>query len=175
MQSSWLIALALACVGNLFADGGTLVLHKQAGPLTISIFSTPEPLRVGTADLSVMVQRAMDKSEVLDAKVELHLTHSSPDGIAEVFAPTTHSNATNKLLYAAHLNLPAAGLWRLVAIVDSKNGSAEVAGEVTVEPPQPPILAYWPYFAVLPLILILFAVNQWLKRKRQVNRPRARA
>lgn len=175
MQWGRPIALAFVSAAILFADGGTLVLRKQAGPLAISVFSSPEPMRVGPADLSVMVQRAADKSEVLDANVKLHLTHAGPEGISEVFAPATHSNATNKLLYAARLSLPAAGVWRLTAIVDSKNGSAEVAGEVTVRPPQPPIFAYWPYFAVVPLVVILFAVNQWLKKKRQVNRPRARA
>lgn len=167
--------LASIAVAILLADGGTMVLRKQAGPLTISIFSSPEPLRVGPADLSVMVQRVNDKSEVLDASVKLHLTHSSPDGIAEVFAPATHGNATNKLLYAARLNVPAPGIWRLAATVVSKNGSAEVAGEVTVGPRQPTILAYWPYFAVVPLIIALFVVNQWLKRKRRINRPPARA
>ncbi len=173
MRSIRLPVLALVAAASMLADGGTLVLRKQAGPLTISVFSSSDPLRVGPADLSVMVQRVNDKSEVLDASVKLHLTHSGPEGIAEVFAPATHANATNKLLYASHVNLPTAGLWRLTAIVDSKNGSAEVAGEVTVRPPQQPILAYWPYFAVVPLIIALFIVNQWLKLKR--IRPRARA
>jgi len=175
VKSSWLAALTLAGASILFADGGTLVLRKQTGPLTISIFSSPEPLRVGPADLSVMVQRANDKSEVLDANVKLHLTHAGPEGIAEVFAPATHANAANKLFYAARLDFPVAGVWRLASIVESKNGSAEVAGEVTVRPPQPPILAYWPYFAVVPLIIVLFVVNQWLKKKRQVTRPPTRA
>ncbi|MBV8865032.1 MAG: FixH family protein [Acidobacteriaceae bacterium] len=175
MKSIRILLVFLIAAEIIFADGGTLVLRKQAGPLTISIFSSPEPLRVGPADLSVMVQKRNDKSEVLDAKVSLHLTHSNPDGIAEVFARATHANATNKLLYASRVNLASAGVWRLAAMVDSKNGSAEVAGEVTVRPPQPPILAYWPYFTLVPLIIALFVVNQWLKGRRKLRRPLARA
>ncbi len=174
MRSIWLVSLAFAAAATLRGDGGTLVLRKQAGPLTISVFASPEPLRVGPVDLSVMVQRVDDKSEVLNGDVKMHLTRSSPDGISELFAPATHSNATNKLLYASRISLPAAGIWKLAVMVNSKSGNAEVAGEITVRPPQAPILAYWPYFAVVPLIVALFVINQWLKSKR-ISHPRARA
>ncbi len=169
------ISLALVCAGSLSADGGTLILRQTAGPLTISIFSSPEPLRVGAGDISVMVQRSDDKSTVLDATVKLHLTHTTPDGISEVFVPATHAKATNKLLYASQVNLTADGAWKLVSTVDSKAGSAEVAVNIDVMPPEPRIFAYWPYFAVVPLIIILFAINQWLKAKRKATNPRVRA
>jgi hypothetical protein len=171
----WIVGFFLLCPQFSFADGGTIILRKQAGPLTISVFGSPEPLRVGAGDLSVMVQKSDDNSSVLDANVKLRLSHSSSEGISEVFAPATHANATNKLLYAARVNLPAQGVWKLVAIVDSKLGNAEVAGEINVMPPQPPIVAYWPYFAVVPLIIVLFVINQWLKSKRKIGSPRVRA
>ncbi len=170
-----IVALALLARIMLLADGGTLILQKQAGPLTISIFSSPEPLRTGPADLSVMVQKSVDKSSILDADVKLHFTHASPDGIMEVFAPATHANATNKLLYASRVNIPTQGIWKLTATVVSKLGTAEVAGEISVMPPQSTMLRYWPYFALVPLIILLFAVNQSLKRKRKSGHRRARA
>ena len=170
-----LLALALLARVWLLADGGTLILQKQAGPLTISIFSSPEPLRTGPGDLSVMVQRSADKSSILDADVKLHLTQANPNGIMEVFSPATHANATNKLLYASRVNIPAQGVWKLTATIGSKLGSAEVAGEITVLPPQPPMLKYWPYFALVPVIIVLFAINQSLKRKRKSSNQRARA
>jgi YtkA-like len=173
--SWWVLALFLVCLQLSFGDGGTLILRKQAGPLTISVFSSPEPLRVGAGDLSVMVQKSDDKSAVLDANVKIRLTHGSAEGISEVFAPATHANASNKLLYAARVNLPAQGVWKLVATIDSKLGNAEVAGEINVMPPQPRIIAYWPYFAVVPLIILLFAINQWLKNRRRIGNPRVRA
>ena len=166
--------LLQASASILFADGGTLVLRKQAGPLMISIFSSHETLRVGPNDFSVMVQKADDHSTLLDATVKVRLTTVTSDGISELYAPATHANATNKLLYAAAVNVPSTGAWKLVADVETKQGNAEVVGEVHVLPPQPPILAYWPYFAVLPLILILFVLNQWLKRKRGATRSRGR-
>src|SRR5690348_13159534 len=98
------LLLALAPI-LLYGDGGTLVFKKQAGPLTISIFGSPQPLRVGRADLSVMVQQTNDRSTILDATVKLHLSRSAAGEISDIFAPATHANATNKLLYAARVNL----------------------------------------------------------------------
>jgi hypothetical protein len=176
MKTAYSILFLLSvCPAVLVADGGALLVRQNAGPLTISIFSSPEPLRVGTGDLSVMVQRSNDKSTVLDATVKLHLTHKTPDGISEVFVPATHAKATNKLLYASQVNLTAEGPWKLVTTVDSKIGNAEVAANIDVMPAEPRIIAYWPYFAVVPLIIILFAINQWLKAKRKITNPRVSA
>lgn len=169
------LTLLFSAAGLLLGDGGTLVLRKQAGPLTISIFSSPEPLRVGSADLSVMVQKSQDNSAVLDANVRMHLRQSRADGIAEVVAPARHNDASNKLLYAAHVNLPSAGKWQLAATVESPNGSAEVASTINVQSRRSPLVAYWPYFAVVPLLVLLFAINQLLKSRRNAKRPRVHA
>ena len=175
MKPYRLFFLFSAFTGSLLADGGALLVRQSAGPLTISVFSSPEPLRVGANDLSVMVQRTGDKSTVLDANVKLHLTHKTSDGISEIFVPATHAKATNKLLYASPVNLTAEGPWKLVATVDSKAGNAEVAANVNAMPAEPRIFAYWPYFAVVPLVIILFATNQWLKAKRKATNPRVSA
>ncbi len=169
------VCLLFICLGSLLADGGTLLLRQNAGPLTISIFSSTEPLRVGAADISVMVQKSDDKSTVQDATVKLHLTHTTPEGISEIFVPATHAKASNKLLYAAQVNLTAEGAWKLVSTIDSKVGNAEVAANIRVMPAEPRILAYWPYFAVVPLIIVLFAMNQWLRAKRKATNPRVSA
>jgi YtkA-like len=159
----------------LWADGGTLVVRREAGPFTVSIFTTPEPLRVGPGDVSVLLERTSDKKPVLDAKVDVRLTHSGAEGISNIFAPATHANATNKLLYAAHVNLAADGPWKLTAAIDSRSGTAEVAAAINVLPRPSPLVSYWPYFAVIPAIVLVFSLNQWLKSKRNATRPRARA
>ena len=169
----WLLGLLITC--PLRADGGKLILRQQAGPLTITVFCSPGTVRVGAVDLSVMVQRTQDQSSVTDADVKLRLTHSTSSGISEVFAPATHAKATNKLLYAAQVNLPSAGTWKLAADAQSKAGSAEIAGQLVVLPPASPLQAYWPFFAVVPLLIILFIINQRLRKKRRLIHPRARA
>ena len=84
--------------------------RQQVGPLIVTVFSAPVPLRVGSADLSVLVQTVRDASPVLNAEVALQL--SSP-GSPAIHVPATRAQATNKLLYAAHPVLPSAGQWRL--------------------------------------------------------------
>ena len=167
--------MLLSSALHLYGDGGRLILRNQAGPITVSVFASPDTLRVGPADLSAMVQKTQDQSAISDADVKIRLSKTTPEGISEVFAPATHAKATNKLLYAANIDVPAPGEWKLVVEVDSKFGRAEVAGEVKVLPPQSRLAAYWPFLAVVPLLAILFFINQWLRRKRDLARPRARA
>ena len=149
-------------------------LRKQAGPFQITLFSTPSPLRAGPADLSVMVQRVNDQSPVLDANVKLHLRKRGGDNIIEVFAPARHENASNKLLYSAKVNLVSSGDWLAEVEVIEGGMTADVAGQVTVLPESPPLITYWPYFALVPLVLALFVFNRWLRRRREYLYPRKR-
>jgi hypothetical protein len=165
-----ILILLFAMAGLILADGGTLILRQTAGPLTVSVFSSPSPLRVGTGDISVMVQKTADKSSVLDAKVNLRLSHSSPEGISTVFVPTSHDKATNKLLYASNVSLNAEGPWKLLVTIDSKLGNAEVAGNIEVLPRQAPIISFWPYFALVPLLILVFILNRWLRSRMATSR-----
>jgi hypothetical protein len=162
------IFVLLVAAGVLWADGGKVEFHKRAGNLDITLFCTPSPLRAGAADLSVMVQRVGDQAPVLDASVMIHLIKGNSKDITEIVAPATHTKATNKLLYAANLNVPAAGVWRVQLDVRQAGEEAMVTGEINVLTPEPPLLAYWSYFALVPLLVSLFIFNRWLKRRRRV-------
>jgi hypothetical protein len=169
------IAAAALLSALLWADGGTVLLRKESGPYVVSLFATPTPLRVGTADLSVMVQKTADQSAVLDATVMVRMKKAAGDNVVEVAAPASHAKATNKLLYAAQLTLPSEGLWHVSVDVSAAGKTVSVLGEANVSPPQTPLARYWPYFAIVPLIALIFAMNQWLKRKREIRSPRARS
>ncbi|MFL6350947.1 MAG: hypothetical protein ACJ74Z_03735 [Bryobacteraceae bacterium] len=155
----------------VFADGGTVQFQKQAGPFIVSVFSAPVPLRVGPADLTVMVQKAADRRNVLNCDVMLVL---SKPGEHDVRIAATRARATNKLLYAAPVALPSAGTWHLTIYVSDKRDTARVNGDLAVLPGLPPLIADWPYFALLPMAVALFGLNQWLKTKRKSSNPRAR-
>ena len=148
------------------ADGGSVRIDEEAGPFRIAVMSAPEPLRVGTADLSVLVQRRGDGSPVLDAEVDLRLDGPAPEPPIEVRA--TREQATNQLLQAAAVTLPAAGTWRLQARVREGGDAVEVAGALTVAPPPPRLLGLWPYLALPPAAVACFALREWLARR---NRP----
>ena len=59
---------AFVAMNLLLADGGAVQFRRQTGPVIITLFSAPVPLRAGPADLSVLVQNARDGSPILNAK-----------------------------------------------------------------------------------------------------------
>lgn len=162
-------AVALAS-GVLFADGGTLQFRKTAGPFVVTVFSEPVPVRAGKADLSVMVERASDQSSVQDGHVLLRLRKMESGNVVEIAAPATHERATNKLLYAAAVTLPSAGIWQMTVDVREKGESASATGELEVSAEEPPLIQHWPLFAIVPLMILFFVLNQWLKSRRRRGR-----
>jgi hypothetical protein len=170
---TWRIVSVLALVTTLaLADGGKVQFQRKAGTFNITLFSTPSPVRVGRTDFSVMVQSTHGPDAVLNADVRLHFVQREANSIAEVSAPARHEKATNKLLYAAQVDLNATGKWRVEISVQTPRDSALVTGDLDVLPPEPALLAHWPYFAALPVVAFLFVLNQRLKRRRRaVNRP----
>ncbi|HEY1216663.1 MAG TPA: FixH family protein, partial [Bryobacteraceae bacterium] len=168
-----LVLLSAFCLGgtSLLADGGTLQFRKQAGPFIVTVFTAPVPLRAGVADISVMVQDGQDNSPVLDANVSIQLSKTDEQTID---AKATTSQAKNKLLYASAVEFPNPGRWRLGVRVGRGGTGGEAAGEISVLPEEAPVIAYWLYFAMVPLGVTLFALNQWLKQKRRPAPPQSR-
>jgi hypothetical protein len=167
-----IIPLLLLATAFVLADGGKVEFQRKAGAFNITLFSTPSPVRVGRTDFSVMVQNVASSQVILDADVRLHFVQRGANSIAEVSAPARHDKATNKLLYAAAVDLNSTGKWRVEITVQTARDSALVTGDLDVLPPEPPLLAHWPYFLALPVVAFLFVLNQRLKRRRRaVNRP----
>jgi len=164
--------LALVCAlgaGLSRADGGAIRIQEDAGPFRITVWSAPEPLRVGPADLSVLVQRRDGGAAVLDAQVELRLDGPEPETPDE--ARATRAQATNQLLQAAVVTLPVAGTWTLRASVRQGGDAVEVAGELLVAAPPPRLGGLWPYLALPPAAVACFALRERLKRRRFAASP----
>jgi hypothetical protein len=145
-------------------DGGVVRAHVDRGALTITLFTSPTPLRVGDADVSVLVQDRASHAVLLDATVVVHLTPLDT-GTAPLDVELGRETATNQLLQAATLRLPAPGRFRLAAMVRRAGEEAEVTAEVEVAPSLPPLLALWPYLALPPVVVGIFLVQQWLRRR----------
>ena len=168
-------ALALLCCAAVLvaiagpathahADGGLVRARDAHGALTVTLFTSPTPLRVGAADVSVLVQDGRSGAAVLDADVVLSVTPLDAPG-ATTQVPLSGQAATNKLLYAATIGLPAAGRCRLSAAVRHGSERSVTTVEVDVAPPLPALLALWPYLALPPVVVGLFLVHQWLGRR----------
>lgn len=168
-----MLLCALGYAADAAGDGGAVRVSERAGPYTVTVFTAPTPLRAGPIDVSILVQDARGRDVIGDATVAVTLRGSAP-GSGTVRAPATRAQATNKLLYAALLTLPAAGRWRVeVTIERADSAPATLAFDVDAESTLPPWRAYWPYFALPAVAIAVYALHQWLVLSRGVGRARA--
>jgi hypothetical protein len=157
------LVLLFICTNLLRADGGVVQFRKEAGPFLVTLFSRPSPLRTGPADLSVLVESAQTRTPILNATVSLHLRSVSG---READAAATHALATNKLLYAGLPVISEPGTWEVQVTVSHQAAHAVAGGSIQVLPGPPAILHYWPYFAIVPCLIGLFILNQYLKARK---------
>jgi hypothetical protein len=145
------------------ADGGVVIFQRTSPPFIITLFSTEMPLRPGPADLSVLVEGTYEHSPVLDAQVLIELEHEA--GMI-IRTEATRSQARNKLLYCSLIDVPLSGQWKMRVHVVHGNNAAEMLSNLVVAAPQPVLVSYWKLFAVPPVTIVLFIINQWLRRRR---------
>lgn len=148
------------------ADGGTVRLLERTGRFVITVFSAPEPVRIGAADVSVMVQDQRTGAPVLDAQVAVEAR--PPAGIAApvLGQQATRAQATNKLLYAAAFAPHEPGIWTLGVTVQHGVDAASVQCALPVAPARRGLASIWPYLALPPLVIALYALHAVLARRR---------
>jgi hypothetical protein len=169
-RTAVILLVAFAAAARVSADGGVVQFRKQAGPFAITLFSSTSPLRAGPVDLSVLVESSRNSTPILDASVSLQLQDGKGEQIS---VAATHAQATNKLLYAALPDIPDAGTWDVEITVAHDADRSTVAGNIRVIAARSAVMEYWPYFAVVPVFIGLFMLNQHLKAKQrgQASRP----
>jgi len=178
-----LLFLLLPCHAK--AHLGIVLSREARGPFVITVFTSSEVVRGQAADVSVLVQRRDSNEALLDAIVSFVLTPPrgsisqqadpicgqpasitlgttswSRDGQSMIAARREQSS--NKLLYAAPVNLPLVGAWELEALVRHGAESANLTCEIPVGLPARRLAGLVPYLALPLLLVALFAINQWL-------------
>jgi hypothetical protein len=186
---AWVATVLFTMLGPRFAqgDGGIVQLHQTKGPFLVTVFVSPEAAQGGLADVSVLVQWKTNGEVVLDADVSLAvdppnglvlheaepLCGLSPTAAAfqqpdtrqqQATLPATRAQASNKLLYAAALKLNAAGYWRLHVYVSHGSDQARFDCLLPIARTSTRLTGLWPYFALPPIVIVAFALNQWLRR-----------
>jgi len=163
--------LLLATSTPVFADGGTVLMRTQSPPFIVTVFASPTPPRVGDTDLSVLVQSSETLEPVLDADVRFAFVSSR----SQIQVRATRSQARNKLLYAASVQLNDPGKWHYsvsIGTVDSTSRPVTVSGAVAVAPARPKLVAYWGYLMLPFLSLTILALHQRLRFRRPSFRGR---
>jgi hypothetical protein len=158
-----IVALMLACAAAVaYADGGRLQTRQAAGPFIVSLFTTPESLGVGQADLSAMVEEQGGSKVLLDADVVITLTAEGGAG-QPIVAHLSHAHATSRLLQDAVVELPHSGRWRAVIQVNEAGRQASTVTDLMVGDHSARHGTVW-VFALLPAFVIgLFAWVQLAK------------
>jgi hypothetical protein len=160
------IALLAALSPAALADGGTVILRRDAGPFSVTLFAPGLPLRAGETDLSVLVQARASGEVLFDPTVVLSLAAdaaSAPSATVRL----THGLATNRLLQAANVDFPHAGKWLVTLDVSRGSDRATLTTELSVEPNRSRATLVWFYLLLPMVVILLFAANQVLKRPRK--------
>jgi hypothetical protein len=168
------LAVAVLLALPVFGDGSVVLLRQTVQPFDITVFAEHAPLTVGQSNLSVMVQRAADHSDVPDAHVTLRFQRNEGSKIVEIVAPATHAKATNKLLYGAMVTLPNEGYWKFTTEVSAQGANVTLPAQFAVGPAEPPLKEKWPLIVFVPVAIVLFILNRRLKRRWRVASPPAR-
>lgn len=155
--------LVLVCWARAsYGDGGTILLHQDAGAFTITLFAQTQPLRVGTADLSVMVQDKTSGQVLFDPVVDLT---SGSETIR-----LQRGQGGNRLLQAGTVHFSHPGQWRLTLAVRRGNDVAQVSTECTVEPDHSRAFQVWAGVLLPAAIILLFLLHQALKQRNSPSR-----
>lgn len=168
MSPRLLLVLVSLLPRPAFADGGTLRMTRSVPPFVITVFTAPEPLRVGNAELSVLVQRDSAAGPLLlDADVELRLC--SPAGVGST-AVASRSTTANRLFRSTVVALTESGKWQLSVEVRHAGDTATVACDIVVGARAPRLAAEWPWLALPPTCIALFVWRARLRAQRTARR-----
>ena len=149
------------------ADGGTVRLVEPVGAFVVTVFSTPEPLRVGPADVSVLLQDRTSGAPLLDARVALEVLPPAGGDATPLRLAATHADATNKLLYATRFTADRAGDWTVGISVRRGSDSVATYCLLPVAPAASGLSDVWPYLALPPLAVALYALHAKLLRRQR--------
>jgi hypothetical protein len=152
------------------ADGGMLRFHGRRADRVISVFTTPNPLCVGLADVSVLVQQTESGRVTTDFSVKvLAYPLDRPD--SRISAAATNEAATNKLFRAAMLELHRPGRWHVDVIVEGLSPNPPIEFEMEVADATVPWLEFslWICWPLLPIAL--YAIQQFRQSRVFVGPP----
>jgi hypothetical protein len=113
------------------ANGGQLRIDAEAvGPYRVYVFTDPTPLRVGSVDISVIVEDAATFETRFDVTVDVSAESLEYD-VPPVGARASPAQADDPTTYQATVfDLPRVGAWRFVLTV---TGSSGEVGRLTFE------------------------------------------
>lgn len=125
------LAAFLGAPEGVRANGGTLrVARAEVGPYLVSVWTQPDPPRVGRLDVSVAVMRPQDGTAVLDVTPSV-AAQVAGDPTSSVTERAARGGGGTPLLYHAELELSRPGRWRVTVTVPPATGQGAASFEIT--------------------------------------------
>ena len=168
---------------HLHADGGVLIAKSKHETLSAMLFATPVPARVGTLDLSVLLQNNQSKAVELDCRVELEMLppgetmgqknhehhHHHHTGAKAIKVEATHNDATNKMLYHKLVRIKKPGKWHLMvhATCPQHASTLHIHTNISIGPKLHVVSMYWPYFTWPWVLLLLYGFNVFMEKSKK--------
>ena len=123
------------------AHGGRLQCElAPAGPYVVSVWTAPDPARVGLLDFSASILRSDTRRPASDVQMRLTARASAVPAVVE----GTGSRAAGGLfdflappLYHVKVEIPAPGRWHISVSVAGSAGGGDVAFDMDVAPAFP--------------------------------------
>jgi hypothetical protein len=110
-------------------------------------------------ELGVLIETQQRFAPVLDATVRV--TARSPQGEETILA----AKRSGRTLYVTRWNAPSAGPYRLTTSIEQNSVRAGFSTAVTALPAAEPIGGFIPLIALVPVGLVIFALNRALQSR----------
>lgn len=154
--------LAVPCARG---DGGRVQMHQNAGPFVVTLFSIPDDLVTGPADLSVGVEDAATGELMNDANVSFTLTKLDGAPTDRIVVRATEGSVGGGILKSAEIAFPSAGLWHILIEVSEGKKQGECSLDLTIGTAHARTYEVWAAAISPPLFVSLFLIHQQRKQK----------
>jgi hypothetical protein len=170
---SWAAALLLAgacvvCSSTARGDGDTLRYTKRRQDLEVSVFTGPDPVYMGTADVSLLLQPLPpDSVHPLPAYQICAYPVGKPE--QKHCEPPAVASVVNKVFRAARLEFTEPGPWQIEILIDSDHGVWMGQFELPVENGYSPRETYGRWIGLPAVAVLVYVVHRRLSNRRRLT------
>lgn len=190
-----LLGVLLLLVSHVARGDGIVTRWRHTNDPFVLTLYTPADLSSATAtDLAILVQRRDTAAVVHDATVELRFdppANATPRGMDVFCGPADEQlpqfrsrgagsstgvaalagRSANGLLYGTRVRLPFPGDWTVHLAVRQGRDSVATQSVLPVGGPAERLWSVWPFLVFPPVTMVLFGLNQGLRRRTKLALP----
>ena len=165
------VGLLLARLASVGGGGDDQVVRsrQQSDAFSLTVFTAPGDLEVGSSEFSALVQDAKSHDILIDEMVELRAQSAGGSQTQPVRASSEDSE--NKLLQSASINLPSEGDWTVEVLVGHGETAARFSLPIHVVKAEAGFSLPWSYVLLVGISAVLLLAYV-LRRRAAGTMPR---